>query len=55
MLFRSTVYQYNTRIQSLPDLIVAKLGGFHEREFFALDSPAEAAVPSADFSGGAAS
>jgi len=32
---------------------VAKLGGFHEREFFALDSPAEAQLPNVDFSAGA--
>ena len=52
--YNQTVYQYNTRLQSFPDLIVAKLGGFHEREFFALDSPAEAALPNVDFSGGGA-
>ena len=49
--YNQTVYQYNTRIQSLPDLIVAKLGGFHEREFFELESPAEAKLPDVDFSG----
>jgi LemA protein len=52
--YNQTVYQYNTRLQSFPDLIVAKLGGFHEREFFALDSPAEAGLPNVDFSGDAA-
>jgi len=49
--YNQTVYQYNSRLQSFPDLIVAKLGGFHEREFFALESPAEAALPNVDFAG----
>ena len=53
--YNQTVYQYNTRIQSLPDLIVAKLGGFHEREFFELESPAEGQLPNVDFSGDPAS
>jgi LemA protein len=52
--YNQTVYQYNSRLQSFPDLIVAKLGGFHEREFFALESTAEAALPNVDFSGGGA-
>ena len=51
--YNQTVYQYNSRLQSFPDLIVAKLGGFREREFFALESPAEAGLPNVDFSGGA--
>jgi len=50
--YNQTVYQYNSRLQSFPDLIVAKLGGFREREFFALESPAEAGLPNVDFSGG---
>ena len=52
--YNQTVYQYNSRLQSFPDLVVARLGAFHEREFFALESPAEAQPPTADFSGGAA-
>jgi len=51
--YNQTVYQYNSRLQSFPDLIVAKLGGFREREFFALESPAEAGLPNVDFSCGA--
>ena len=53
--YNQTVYQYNSRLQSFPDLIVAKLGGFHEREFFALESPAEGALPNVDFSADGAS
>jgi LemA protein len=53
--YNQTVYQYNSRLQSFPDLIVAKLGGFHEREFFALESPVEGQLPDVDFSGGTAS
>jgi len=51
--YNQTVYQYNTRLQSFPDLIVARLGGFNEREFFELESPAEAQLPNIDFSGDA--
>ncbi|MGZ4385593.1 MAG: LemA family protein [Gaiellaceae bacterium] len=42
--YNTTVYFYNSRLQSFPDLIVARLGGFREREFFELDE-AEAAQP----------
>ncbi|HEY4977292.1 MAG TPA: LemA family protein [Gaiellaceae bacterium] len=51
--YNQTVYQYNTRLQSFPDLIVARTCGFHEREFFELESPAEAQLPDVDFSGDA--
>jgi hypothetical protein len=35
----------NTRIQSVPDLLIARPFGFREMEFFQLDDPGEAAVP----------
>ncbi len=42
--YNTTVYAYNSRLQSFPDLIVARLGGFREREFFELEE-AQAAEP----------
>jgi len=51
--YNQTVYQYNTRLQSFPDMIVARTCGFNEREFFELESPAEAQLPNIDFSGDA--
>jgi len=46
--YNAVVRDLNTRIQSFPDLIVAGLFRFEEREFFELDSEAEAAVPRVD-------
>lgn len=43
--YNAVVRDLNTRIQSVPDLFVARPLGFAEREFFELDSEAEAAVP----------
>jgi LemA protein len=53
--YNQTVYQYNSRLQSFPDLIIAKLGGFNEREFFELEQPADAQPPSVELSGSAGS
>jgi LemA protein len=47
--YNQTVYQYNSRLQSFPDLIVARLGAFREREFFELEEPSDAQVPSIEF------
>ena len=49
--YNAVVRDLNTRIQSLPDLILAQIFGFTEREFFELDSAAEAAVPRFDLEG----
>jgi LemA protein len=46
--YNAVVRDLNTRIQSFPDLLVARLFRFGEREFFELDSAAEAAVPRVD-------
>jgi LemA protein len=46
--YNAVVRDFNTRIQSFPDVLVARALGFRERDFFTLESPAEAAVPSAD-------
>ncbi|HUG63559.1 MAG TPA: LemA family protein [Methylomirabilota bacterium] len=43
--YNAVVRDLNTRIQSLPDVIVARAAGFSERAFFELDDPSEAAVP----------
>lgn len=48
--YNQTVYQYNSRLQSFPDLVVARFGAFREREFFELEEPAEAELPSVEFS-----
>ena len=48
--YNAVVRDLNTRIQSVPDLVVASLFGFEEREFFELDSEAEAAVPRVELS-----
>ncbi|MGD0273185.1 MAG: LemA family protein [Gaiellaceae bacterium] len=53
--YNQTVYQYNSRLQSFPDLLIARLGGFREREFFELEQPTDAQAPSVELSGGAGS
>lgn len=46
--YNAVVRDLNTRIQSFPDLLLAGLFRFEAREFFELDSEAEAAVPRID-------
>jgi LemA protein len=46
--YNAVVRDLNTRIQSVPDLIVARPLGFREREFFELESRDEAAAPRVD-------
>jgi len=43
--YNAVVRDLNTRIQSVPDLLIAGPLGFRQREFFQLDNPTEAAVP----------
>lgn len=43
--FNAVVRDLNTRIQSFPDLVVARLAGFTEREFFTLEDRGEARAP----------
>ena len=50
--YNAVVRDYNTRIQSVPDVFVARVGGFTEREFFELSDEAERAVPEVDFGSG---
>ena len=49
--YNAVVRDFNTRIQSFPDLLLAGVFDFAEREFFELDSAAEAAVPRLDLEG----
>lgn len=39
--FNGVVKEYNTKAQSFPSVIVAKLFGFHEEKFFTVESDAE--------------
>ncbi len=50
--YNAVVRDYNTRIQSVPDVFVARVGGFTEREFFELTDEQERAVPQVDFGTG---
>jgi LemA protein len=47
--YNAVARDLNTRIQSFPDLVVARLFRFQEREFFELDDASEAAAPKAVF------
>ncbi len=49
--YNAVVRDLNTRIQSVPDLLVARPLGFREREYFELDAPGEAAAPRVDLGG----
>lgn len=46
--YNAVVRDLNTRIQSFPDLLVARPFGFTERAFFELQDRAEAAAPRVD-------
>ena len=47
--YNAVVRDYNTRVESFPDMFVARMGGFSEREFFELSDEAQRAVPQVDF------
>jgi LemA protein len=47
--YNAVVRDYNTKGAMVPDAIIARLAGFAPKEFFQLDSPAEAAVPPVSF------
>ena len=47
--YNAVVRDLNTRIQSVPSVIVARLFGFNEREYFELANTAEAQVPTVRF------
>jgi LemA protein len=47
--YNTQVEALNTKIQSLPSKVVARMGNFGEREFFELEDRADAEVPSVAF------
>jgi LemA protein len=47
--YNAVVRDFNTKIQSVPDMFVARPFGFAEREYFQLDDPAEAQAPRTRF------
>jgi LemA protein len=46
--YNGTVRNLNIKVQSFPDVLVARPLGFSEQPFFELDDPAAAAVPKVD-------
>jgi LemA protein len=46
--YNGTVRDYNTSIQTFPDVLIARAAGFHEEHFFQADEAA-AALPSVSF------
>jgi len=49
--YNAVVRDYNTRIQSVPDVFIAQIGGFTAAEFFELEDEQQRAVPQVDFGG----
>jgi LemA protein len=54
--YNANVREFNTRVQSFPSMIVARLGGFKEEEFFEVEDAlrGDEGVPKVDFSAGPA-
>src|SRR5215203_2277150 len=48
-IYNSNVQMYNTRIQQWPWSIIAKQGGFTDKEFFEISDAAEREVPEVSF------
>src|SRR5919106_2866332 len=49
-IYNSNVQAYNTKIQQFPMSIVAKQGGFTDKEFFEIEDAADREVPEVSFS-----
>ena len=47
--YNAVVRDYNTKCESLPDSLIANIGGFKMKEFFQLDSAEEAKAPKVSF------
>jgi len=47
--YNAVVRDFNTKIQSVPDVFVARMFGFKERDFFELADPAEGQAPKVQF------
>ena len=43
------IRDYNTKVNSFPDLAVARIFSFETREYFELDSEEQRAVPQVEF------
>jgi LemA protein len=50
--YNGAVRNLNIAIQSFPDVLVARLLGFREAEFFELEDRSQAAAPQVAFAGG---
>ena len=48
--YNAVVRDYNTRIHVIPSSLVARVGGFKDREYFELESEEERKAPKVDFS-----
>ena len=48
--YNAVVRDYNTKIQVIPDIVIARIGGFQKRDFFQLESKEEAQTPKVSFS-----
>ena len=53
-IYNSNVQQYNTRIQQWPWSVIAKQGGFTDKQFFEISDAAEREAPQVSFSSEAA-
>lgn len=49
--YNAVVRDYNTRLEVIPDVVVARALAFHPREFFSLADAAEAAAPGVELPG----
>jgi LemA protein len=47
--YNAVVRDYNTRIQTFPDVLFSRPMGFSERKYFELDDPGEATAPRVQF------
>jgi LemA protein len=47
--YNAVVRDFNTKIQSVPDVFIARMFGFTERDYFELSDPAEAQAPKVQF------
>jgi LemA protein len=47
--YNAVVRDFNTKIQSVPDALVARMFGFKERDYFELADPAEGQAPKVQF------
>jgi LemA protein len=50
--YNAIVRDFNTRVQSVPDTIVARWFGFRERDYFELSDPRDAEAPKVSFQEG---